>query len=415
MEALFSELRKLQDHQGTGQLRIKTSTDEREHWRIYLSQGKIVWVTGSKHFIRRWFRIAQHYAPSLVVPENMGRVQAITSQGGREFNEFQQGILLTQATDRNSLLLNKAKMFLQDHWNEFFFSILPYSNLDMVWIPLEEVPQHSVWLYMNRTIEVSSQLEKQWAIEVGSSLSQLPYPFNPELAPTITQFEQLRSMVSGHAYESLSSILNGQRTFWDVATQLQQTLPSVVKSLLPLMQTEIIQLVDIPDLPPPPRIVGQKKTTATSPNIITVLKPSNPRGVIACIDDSPTIGRTLEGILTPLGYEVFSILDPLKGLSQLLERRPELIFLDLVMPNTNGYEVCTLLRKSAVFKETPVVMLTGQDGVIDRLRARMVGSTEFLSKPPEAEKVIQVVQQILGSGDGKKAVPKTILERIMAT
>jgi two-component system, chemotaxis family, response regulator PixG len=415
METLFSELRKLQDHQETGQLRVRTTADTPDHWRIYLRQGKIVWVTGSKHFIRRWCRIAQHYAPSLVAHENIGSIQGAALQGGKEFNEFQQGILVTQAIEHNSLLLNKAKMFLQDHWSEFFFSVMPYPALDTVWIPLEEVPQQCVWLYMNRTIESSIRLEKQWTTEVGKPLSLLTYPFVPDLAPLVVQPDQLRARVSANAYESLTKQLNGQLTFWDIAAQLQQPLIAVVKSLLPLVQTEIIRLVDIPDLPSPLRIVGQRNTTAKPQKVTTASNNPSTQGVIACIDDSPTIGRIIEGMLKPLGYEVFSILDPLQGFSQLLERKPELIFLDLIMPNTNGYEVCAFLRKSAVFKETPIVMLTGQDGVIDRLRAKMVGSSEFLSKPPEADKVIQVVQRILRNGEVRSAASKSVLERIMTT
>jgi chemotaxis family two-component system response regulator PixG len=73
----------------------------------------------------------------------------------------------------------------------------------------------------------------------------------------------------------------------------------------------------------------------------------------------------------------------------------ELIFLDLVMPNTNGYELCSFLRKSSTFENTPIVILTGHDGVVDRVRAMMAGSSDFMSKPPEADKVLQVVRKYL--------------------
>jgi two-component system, chemotaxis family, response regulator PixG len=94
---------------------------------------------------------------------------------------------------------------------------------------------------------------------------------------------------------------------------------------------------------------------------------------------------------------VFSILDPLQSLTTLLQKKPKLIFLDLVMPNTNGYELCSFLRKSPLFKELPIVMLTGHDGVIDRLRAKVAGSTDFLGKPPDPTKVTDVVQRLLGA------------------
>jgi chemotaxis family two-component system response regulator PixG len=82
-------------------------------------------------------------------------------------------------------------------------------------------------------------------------------------------------------------------------------------------------------------------------------------------------------------------------LSTLLEKKPDLIFLDLVMPNTNGYELCSFLRKTSQFQDVPIVILTGHDGVVDRVRAKLAGSTDFISKPPEEEKVLQILQKYL--------------------
>lgn len=65
------------------------------------------------------------------------------------------------------------------------------------------------------------------------------------------------------------------------------------------------------------------------------------------------------------------------------------------MPNTNGYEMCSFLRKTDQFKEIPIVMLTGHDGIVDRIKAKMAGSNDFLGKPPNPAKVIQVVQKHL--------------------
>ena len=92
---------------------------------------------------------------------------------------------------------------------------------------------------------------------------------------------------------------------------------------------------------------------------------------------------------------MLTITNPLQGISILLDRKPDLIFLDLVMPNTNGYELCTFLRKTSAFQNTPIVILTGHDGVIDRVRAKLSGSSEFLAKPPEPDKVLQVVERFL--------------------
>jgi two-component system, chemotaxis family, response regulator PixG len=82
------------------------------------------------------------------------------------------------------------------------------------------------------------------------------------------------------------------------------------------------------------------------------------------------------------------------------------------MPNTNGYELCSFLRKSPLFKELPIVMLTGHDGVIDRLRAKVAGSTDFLGKPPDPKRVIEVVQKLLGDGLPTNGSPEVGSRRI---
>ncbi|MEL6500545.1 MAG: response regulator, partial [Cyanobacteria bacterium J06623_1] len=78
-------------------------------------------------------------------------------------------------------------------------------------------------------------------------------------------------------------------------------------------------------------------------------------------------------------------------------RKPDLIFLDLVMPNTNGYEICSQLRKLSYFKQTPIVILTGNDGIVDRVRAKMVGSTDFLGKPAQPEQVLETIAKYIVS------------------
>lgn len=94
-------------------------------------------------------------------------------------------------------------------------------------------------------------------------------------------------------------------------------------------------------------------------------------------------------------YQFVGINDPLRAIAILLARKPDLIFLDLVMPNANGYEICGQLRRMTFFKDTPIVILTGNDGIVDRVRAKMVGSTDFISKPVDPEIVIGTIRKHL--------------------
>lgn len=79
----------------------------------------------------------------------------------------------------------------------------------------------------------------------------------------------------------------------------------------------------------------------------------------------------------------------------MLTHRPNLIFLDLVMPNTNGYELCAQLRKLSFFRDTPIVILTGNDGIVDKAHAQLVKASDFLSKPVNSETVLRTIHKCL--------------------
>ncbi|MDZ8139614.1 MAG: response regulator [Nostoc sp. DedQUE04] len=136
--------------------------------------------------------------------------------------------------------------------------------------------------------------------------------------------------------------------------------------------------------------VIQVAPPAASKAIIDVSRP-----LVACVDDSPTICRSLEEILTHQNYRFIGIQDSLTAVLKLIKSKPDFIFLDLLMPKVNGYEICSQIRKTPSLKDVPVVILTGKDGIVDRMRAKLVGATDFLGKPVEADKVLNVLHKYL--------------------
>ncbi|HEY9599300.1 MAG TPA: response regulator, partial [Cyanophyceae cyanobacterium] len=103
-------------------------------------------------------------------------------------------------------------------------------------------------------------------------------------------------------------------------------------------------------------------------------------------------------LLTAAGYRFVGVQDGLRAIATILVRKPDAIFLDLVMPNTNGYEICGQLRKLPSFKNTPILILTGNDGIVDRVRAKLVGASDFLNKPVDAGVVLSVLRKHLQQG-----------------
>jgi twitching motility two-component system response regulator PilG len=115
---------------------------------------------------------------------------------------------------------------------------------------------------------------------------------------------------------------------------------------------------------------------------------------VACIDDSDSVQRNVKRVLETAGYQVVSLTEPARALTTLVRKKPVLILMDITMPEMNGYDLSRMLRQSASLKEVPIVMLTGRDGVVDRLRARMVGANDYITKPFNPHQLIQLVQQL---------------------
>jgi len=102
---------------------------------------------------------------------------------------------------------------------------------------------------------------------------------------------------------------------------------------------------------------------------------------ILVIDDSKTIRRTAETLLSKEGCSVFTAVDGFDALSKIADHDPDLIFVDIMMPRLDGYQTCSLIKHNRNFKDTPVIMLSSKDGLFDRARGRIVGSEQYLTKP----------------------------------
>ncbi|HET7674980.1 MAG TPA: response regulator, partial [Gammaproteobacteria bacterium] len=95
---------------------------------------------------------------------------------------------------------------------------------------------------------------------------------------------------------------------------------------------------------------------------------------VLVIDDSKTIRRTAETLLSKEGCEVMTAVDGFEALAKIADEKPDIIFVDIMMPRLDGYQTCALIKHNKLFKGTPVIMLSSKDGLFDRARGRIVGS-----------------------------------------
>jgi twitching motility two-component system response regulator PilG len=115
---------------------------------------------------------------------------------------------------------------------------------------------------------------------------------------------------------------------------------------------------------------------------------------VMVIDDSNTIRRSAEIFLLQAGCQVVLAEDGFDALAKIADHQPQIIFCDIMMPRLDGYQTCSLIKKNARFKSTPVVMLSSKDGLFDRARGRMVGSDQYLTKPFTKDSLLQTVAEL---------------------
>ncbi|MGL5082256.1 MAG: response regulator [Microcoleaceae cyanobacterium] len=392
LQQFSQELAKRCQQQASGDLILKTDlTANAGTVKLSLLYGRFVYaMVEDFHQVRRLRRAIQKYCPSW-------QVQTLPSVLQEQPWEYQ---LLCQGLNEKQIDLAQGKKIIRQVLLEVSFFLDGLTQLTYQW---ESTGSSSSGIFSglglsSREIEPvfvkASEMSQQWQ---GAGLGKI----NPNFSPV------LKKQVEPEALSGMSKYLNGKFTIWDMAQQLEKQPLAVTRSLVPLIKQGIIQLRQIRDLPnsfvqPAVSAASAKKTAParSKTNPTAGSGKINPKGkLIACIDDSPVIAQTLRQILEPAGYRIMSVLDPIKGLAEIAEHKPDLIFLDLMMPNANGYTVCQFLRNASAFQRTPIVILTSRDNVLDRSRAKMVGASDFLAKPPKLEETLEVITKHLGSND----------------
>lgn len=121
------------------------------------------------------------------------------------------------------------------------------------------------------------------------------------------------------------------------------------------------------------------------------------RPLVMVVDDSPTVRKLVSLTLERRGYRVISAFDGIAAIKELGSSRPDLILLDINMPRLDGYRLCKLIKKHDATQNIPVVMLSGKDGMFDKLRGRLVGCSDYITKPFEADALTHKVAKYLTS------------------
>ena len=396
----------------TGRLDLKVSTAQQ--WNLYLSYGRLVWASGSVHPTRRWRRQIIYHCPEV----NPNRIALKKIEPGSCW-DYQLMVLLARKRMINP---QQTVVVIQGTVAEILFDI--FQSLTLV-SPDQTLIQPSNGSVSSNTIETRVKkpdnfllnaqlgvrpsmqgiLPQTWMLEVEATIKQAQQVWqqwsemgfedvSPDLAPVLLQKSALEQQTSVATYKNLVNLINGKRTLRDIAALLKRDVLLLTRSLNPYIKKQLIELVEVPDLSAPNFVdIPAKAGISTQKSQTQKSQKKSDQALIACIDDHPQTCKIMKEVIQSAGYRFLGIQDSIKALPLLLKHKPDLIFLDLVMPIVNGYEMCAQIRRVSMFANTPVIILTAKDGIVDRVRARIVGATDFLSKPIDHQKVVATVRK----------------------
>ncbi|MDQ2096933.1 MAG: response regulator [Tychonema bourrellyi B0820] len=246
------------------------------------------------------------------------------------------------------------------------------------------------------TFEMGSALAPQLtSLEISSLLAKIvkqvqqwkqfhPHIQSPNQCPVISDAAELQVALPVNTFNTLKLWADGRTSIRQMARYLNRDVLTVAKAIYPFVQQGLVQ------------VFFESVTPANNKKDLYLPKTKVPR--VVCIDDDNVIRKTVESILNEHGYEVTGISSPLEALSLVFKLKPDLILCDIAMPELDGHEICAMLRSSSAFRQTPIVMLTGIEGFIDRVQARMAGATEYITKPFGESELLMLVEKYVGPG-----------------
>jgi twitching motility two-component system response regulator PilG len=139
----------------------------------------------------------------------------------------------------------------------------------------------------------------------------------------------------------------------------------------------------------------EKEEKAETEETGSEVSQSSEKKKILVVEDSSTTRKVIAITLGQKGYDVIEAKDGLEALSRLNEDKPDLILLDIILPKMDGYKILSIIKNNAVFKDIPVIMLTSRDGFMNKVKGKLSGSAEYLTKPFDPKVLVQTIEKYL--------------------
>lgn len=373
VEAYGHSISSVTSHAGGKGLTLRKSQSQKQQsWFVFFLSGQIVYVTDCANNLSR----LRDYLHRYQLETSLESVEApsLATHNAPEYG------YLWALLEKHIITPAQGRSIIHSMVHETLFDLLSLHEGCFIF-------EHGSALAPQlTTLEVDSLVTK--VMQQVQEWKQLhPHIQSPDQCLAITDLMQLRQELSAATIERLERLIDGKTSLRRLARCLNRDILTVGRAVYPFIKNGWIQLFY------PPGNEHSNKNNNDLQGFSEVKIPC-----IVCIDDAVTICKAVESILKLQGYEAIGCSYPLQAFSLVFQLQPDLILCDIAMPELDGYEFCAMLRRSSRFRQTPIVMLTGKDQFIDRVKARMVGATDYLTKPFTDGELLMLVEKHLGVG-----------------
>jgi two-component system, chemotaxis family, response regulator PixG len=380
-QSLLSQLKEIAATSFSGNLIIQVASNQ--SWMISFSSGYLSQVHGGIDPENRWERNLE------IAYLNLPLDSSIDRDSQRDIK------------DNNTIAQQSAVL-------EVLFDIIQYTQYNNNLVSYQLIPVSNYGLRVNTSLPLfKTRLILAQALFNWQEWNQLGLA--DRFPGKFVHIRLSESILSNPTHQDLQTILlsiDGTQSLRDLAICHHKHILEFTRPLISLIQNDIIFFSDLADYGSTEVENSYKKeefnksqTVLKSESKIASDPIDNPaiksRPLVACIDDELSVYQNLERILAQNRCRSFGVQEPYKIITALIQNKPDLIFLDLIMPAINGYEICEKIRKISSLKNVPIIILSSRDGSFERERAKLSGANGFLGKPIRSASVIEILNKYI--------------------